>query len=296
MDRVLVIVVTYNAMRWIDRCLGSLLASKPKPDVFVVDNASTDGTPDFLSSNFNDVIVNKPGRNLGFGQANNIGLKYALENGYSYVYLMNQDAWVFDNTIEGLVTLSKGYPEYGILSPFHLEAGQTRLDWRFQVNSCYSNNAIFNDFYSGSPAEVYPVRCVAAAHWLIPVSTLRIVGGFSPSFYHYGEDDNYADRVRWFGMKIGVAPGLKAIHDRGDREYSKNREMRISAMCVIRELSKPGVKIATSLLHAFKALCVSDVRRFHSFKPVKWFFHILSHFGGIVANKKTSEKEGESFL
>ena len=81
MDRVLVIVVTYNAMRWIDRCLGSLLASKPKPDVFVVDNASTDGTPDYLSSNFNDVIVNKPGRNLGFGQANNIGLKYALENG-----------------------------------------------------------------------------------------------------------------------------------------------------------------------------------------------------------------------
>ena len=53
--RVLAVVVTYNAMRWADRCLGSLLRSSLKPAVLVVDNGSSDGTREHVRSAFPEV-------------------------------------------------------------------------------------------------------------------------------------------------------------------------------------------------------------------------------------------------
>ena len=99
MIKILAIVVTYNGMEWIDRCLDSLLCSTLRPDVFVVDNGSTDGTQEYVHSHFPEVFFRQNETNLGFGRANNIGLRFAIEGGYSHVYLMNQDAWVEPDTI-----------------------------------------------------------------------------------------------------------------------------------------------------------------------------------------------------
>ena len=55
--RILTIVVTYNGMKWLDRCLGSVALSKEPSDVFVVDNCSTDGTPEYISEHFGEQIT-----------------------------------------------------------------------------------------------------------------------------------------------------------------------------------------------------------------------------------------------
>ena len=75
----LVIIVTYNAMKWVDRCFDSLIDSTYPNDVFVVDNGSTDGTQDYIKSKYPNVIFVQSGENLGFGKANNLGFKYAIE-------------------------------------------------------------------------------------------------------------------------------------------------------------------------------------------------------------------------
>ena len=82
MNRILTIVVTYNGMRWADRCFGSLSMSGVPTDVIAIDNGSTDGTPEYISENFPQVKIVATGENYGFGRANNIGLRYALEHGY----------------------------------------------------------------------------------------------------------------------------------------------------------------------------------------------------------------------
>ena len=71
--KVLTIIVTYNGMKWLDRCLGSLRTSSVPSDVLVVDNGSTDGSPAYIQENFPEVMLHCTGENLGFGKANKIG-------------------------------------------------------------------------------------------------------------------------------------------------------------------------------------------------------------------------------
>ena len=211
--KLLVVIVTFNAMRW----MSSLKASSIPVDVFVVDNGSTDGTQQYIQEHFPEVMFHQSNENLGFGKANNIGMKYGLDHSYDYVYLLNQDAWVMKDTFERLITFSLRYPEYGILSPFQMNADLVHIDKNFVRNVCAwkSNPDIMNDMYNEQVKEVYEVRGVMAAHWLITKRCLQQVGGFSPSFPHYGEDDNYYMRAQFWGLKVGIIPSLRVAHDRG---------------------------------------------------------------------------------
>lgn len=204
MDKVLVIIVTYNANLWIRQCLNSV--DMERYDVFVVDNASMDDTLQILED-YPRAIVRQMDRNLGFGQANNIGLHYAIENGYDYVLLLNQDAWLLPDTIEQLMDAHQRFPQFWILSPMQMHSKTQSIEKQFQI---YLNRC---DFVSktNSPIEI---NFVNAAIWLIPISCLRIVGGFDPLFPHYGEDNDFVHRVHYWGGKVGITPLTMAYHER----------------------------------------------------------------------------------
>jgi len=223
---VLVIIVTYNGMKWIDKCLGSLEAITIPHNIYVVDNGSTDGTQDYIKEHFPQTIFVQSPKNLGFGKANNLGLKYAIKHEYDYVYLLNQDAWLMTGTLEKLIDIQNKNPEYGILSPFQMQANMCKLDTHFVKDVCiYNNPYLLSDFYFQKQETIYDVPFVMAAHWLISKDCLSKVGGFSPTFPHYGEDDNYCDRVLYHGFRIGIVPACKAVHDRADREETKERSI-----------------------------------------------------------------------
>jgi len=216
-----IIIVTYNGMRWLARCLES---TKPYP-VIVVDNNSTDGTIDYIKTNHPKIILFEQKKNLGFGQANNIGISYALKEGVDFVFLLNQDAYLLSDCLESLIKAQIANSEYGILSPVHLNGEGNRLDENFSNYLSYSSN---NDFYSDyvlnkTKQEIYEVPFVNAAGWLISRNCLESVGGFDPIFFHYGEDDNYCQRVLYHGLKIGVVPNLFLRHDREARDGRWNR-------------------------------------------------------------------------
>ena len=76
--KIYTIVVTYNGEKWVDKCFGSLQQSNIPVHIVAIDNASTDGTIKKIKNDYPEVeiIINK--KNIGFGQANNIGLQRAL--------------------------------------------------------------------------------------------------------------------------------------------------------------------------------------------------------------------------
>ena len=92
--RILVIIVSYNFERWIDRCLGSLRESVHPVDTVVIDNCSSDSTTQLIEQRYPEVRLIKNKENLGFGRANNIGMEIAISEGYDAVFLLNQDAWI----------------------------------------------------------------------------------------------------------------------------------------------------------------------------------------------------------
>ena len=215
----LVIIVTYNGRRWIEKAVSSVRASERDADIVVVDNASTDGTPDWLEEQ--GVETDRMMANHGFGAANNIGLRRALERGYRYVYLLNQDAWLLPDTLGRLAAFLDEHPEYGLVSPMQMKPDLASLDDQF--------------------ARHYP-HFFMAAHWMLRRECIEKVGGFSPAFPHYGEDVNYRDRARFHGFKCGVVESARAVHDRDRRPRPKDYRMRLKLITAKTRISDPSRK------------------------------------------------------
>ena len=233
--RVFAIIVTYNGRQWYDQCFSSLFGSSIPIDVVVVDNASKDGSVDYIRNRFPQITVIPSDSNLGFGQANNRGIRYALDCGCDYVLLLNQDAWVDPSTVEGLVNIHLHNKEYGILSPFHLTPEKLHIEkglLTYLDDYKTTDRALFEDLYFNRVKDIYQTSFVNAAVWLLPRAVLEHIGGFDPIFFHYEEDDNYLKRVLFHGYKVGICPKISAVHDcdnKGVRVYSdeeKNRRHR----------------------------------------------------------------------
>lgn len=206
-------------MKWLAGCIES---SKPY-HVIVVDNNSSDHTVEFISTTYKNVTLLPQKENLGFGRANNIGISYAYSQGADYVFLLNQDAYLDFGCLDSLIKTQQQYPKYGIVSPIHLNGKGNRLDKFFSLYLGYHGN---KDFYSDfvlerKKSEIYSVPFVNAAAWLISRKCIETVGGFDPIFYHYGEDENYCQRVRYYNFKIGVVPNTFIFHDRENRNSKK---------------------------------------------------------------------------
>ena len=219
--KILVIVVTYNGLPWLERCLGSVRASEVPADLYVWDNDSTDGSADYVQGHFPEAKLVRSADNLGFAEANNQGMRYALDKGYDYVYLLNQDAWIEPGTLGALAAASEAHPEYAVLSPMQMTDGFEALDRQFEKLLTMEVVLRFAHQRGAIPPSTVPR--VMAAHWLVPRKALETIGLFSDLFPLYGNDDNWCDRARYHGFKIGIVPEARAVHDRAQREESKEK-------------------------------------------------------------------------
>lgn len=148
-------------------------------------------------------------------------MRMALEENYDYVFLVNQDAWIEPNTVGTLVGLAEKYLDYGVLSPVHLDGKGEHLDGSFAK---YVGGA---SAVSSKKSDIVEVAFVNAAFWFIPVSALKKVGGFSPLFFHYGEDVDYIHRMRFYGYRVGYTPLTSGCHDRQNRPITRETQMKL---------------------------------------------------------------------
>lgn len=297
MKKLLVIVVTYNAMSWIDKCLGSVLGASLKSDLFVIDNGSKDGTIEHIKNKYPQIKFHESKSNLGFGKANNIGLQYAIDKGYDYVYLLNQDAWVMNDTFNVLINIVKSNPEIGIISPLQVQANMRKLDVNYNtgVLSYESCPKILSDALLGKLSDWYYVKDVMAAHWLISRECLLRIGGFSPSFPHYGEDINYLERVLYHGMKIAIATKTIGVHDREYRTETVKKQMYLDYIRFIKDLSSP-FEYSENKRGRYLRILLFDVIKYHSIAPIKYLLKILFEMKKIQAYREISINQYTAFL
>ena len=221
LKKVYCIIVTYNGMRWIKKCLESLRGNSYPLHVIVVDNGSTDATKAFVADNYPWVSLIDAVRNLGFGQANNLGVKNAILEGADYIFLLNQDAIVEPTTISQLVNRMMIDKKLGIISPIHFNGDGSALDNNFFSYLLQSDTRNFISrviFQCNVNDTLIPTKFVNAAAWLISRECILKTGGFDPIFFHYGEDRNYCQRVLFQGLTIAIDTKARIYHDRGDRK------------------------------------------------------------------------------
>lgn len=262
MAKVLVIIVTYNALKWIKKGLKSVEKSTLPADVLVIDNGSTDGTLPLIRTDFPRTRIIETGENLGFGAANNRGLRIAHDERYDFAYLMNQDAWLEKDTLEKLVAAHRR--EFGILSPMQLNAGGRR-DKRFQKKCGKYIDAALGGYHNDK--LVVEVPFVMAAHWLVSREAIATVGGFSPAFRQYGEDDNWIDRLHWHKLACGVVPAASAVHDRGGRRLPRDKKMQLKCVAAVVKVSDPNRNWRWMRIREVLELVGMGVK---NFSPIPW--------------------------
>ncbi|CAM3095088.1 glycosyltransferase family 2 protein [Kaistella daneshvariae] len=205
--RVLVVIVTYNAMRhdWIKKCLQSIEQSSIIPDVFIIDNNSTDETRSYIKAQSRHYILHESDQNLGFGKANNLGLEYALKYNCDYVFLINQDVYLERNTIETLLQLD--YESYGIISPLQCDGQGSKIDEDFLEflgpGRCkdFLSDGILGNFKD----KIYP--CDGLVDYLEQNENIDVVQ--YPSVRNYGTKEGYV-----FKPAPEVISGTEAFYNK----------------------------------------------------------------------------------
>ena len=296
--KVCVVIVSYNFEPWIDKCLPSVLASSIPTTIMVIDNYSSDNTVARIQQDYPQVLLIENKENLGFGKANNVGLTYALKNNYNYAFLLNQDAWIEKQMLEKLIIASEANPNFGIISPVHLSSDGTSLDHGFAQ---YSKKKTLEDMPQPS-SQLVELPFVNAAFWLLPIDTVKSIGGFSPLFYHYGEDRNYLLRTAFHNYKTGYLPIALATHDRQYRKVTNKQFLQAEYVYFLSELANinyPLPKaIAYSVMAAIKKMFIEGFggRCSNSLAYLNMAFKLLAKVPAAYKTRKETKIIGAHYL
>ena len=143
---------------------------------------------------------------------------------------------------------------------------------------------------------------VNAAFWLLPIETVKKIGGFSPLFYHYGEDRNYIQRTAFHNYKIGYLPSAFATHDRQNREVTNKAFMYAEYVYFLSELANINYNIfkaiAYSVLAAIKKMFTEgyDGRAYNSGAYFKMAVLLMRKIAASSATRKKTKKVGAHYL
>ena len=302
MVKIYAVIVTYNAMHrgWIDRCMRSISESTVGVDVIIVDNGSTDQTREYVPAHYPDAIWLPQDRNLGFGQANNVGIRYALEYGADYVLLLNQDAAIAPEMLARLVSACDGE---SLFSPLQLNGQGTDFDKMFYSYTMRkSDNTLLADLLIGKQMKAaYPSGEFAAACWFMPANLIRKIGGFNPMFFQYGEDNNYYQRIVYHKVKTFVVPEARMFHDRelhGNINVYKKSQTYRNILLTVTNINLNLLSLLLRLLKLFVKCYIFDLP--HGKYRVGSFtiglLKILSQAGDIRKSRKAEKRAGAIWL
>jgi GT2 family glycosyltransferase len=307
--KVVILIVTFNGEKYITRLLNSIAQFEPEIDIIIVDNNSNDHSLKNIH-NFNNLHLIKLKDNLGFGQANNVGINYALKNKYDFIFLLNQDTFLVEPVIDGLIAKFNSSSDIGIISPIQMGIN-SKIESSFNKFLCQQNiySSIFSDLiYGNKSSDLYKVDFVQAAAWFVPASTFNIIGGFDPIFYHYGEDNNYVQRLKYFKLNIYICLDYKIIHDSNSsnefyikdyKSYHFNRlkSLFFNRFCDVNRsynLNDIFILIKNELFKLFKVLVRFNL--FKSFRILKYILFIILSLRKVSYIRQVSVKPGPNFL
>lgn len=234
-----VAVVTFNTRDYLRTCLDSVLAEAPG-EVVVVDNASTDGTPDVVRSEFQQVKLYANTANYGYGPAANQAVKSCRGD---YVLLLNGDAIVTPGAIEALSAYMDRHPEVAVVGPLlrHLNGSLQRSYFPFPgtLGWFLENKPVVwllrclplgrERFLCLTPPTVdRVVPWVLGAALLLRRTAFEAVGGFDESYYMYFEEVDLCLRLRAVQSQVHFTPSATVLHVNGASTSRCRKEMHIA--------------------------------------------------------------------
>jgi len=223
------LIVSYNVKGLLLKCLEAFYAHADVPvEAVVVDNASTDGSPAAVASEFPQATVLAQQRNLGFGRANNVGLERCQGR---FVLLLNPDVTVNPQAVGRMADFLITRQDAAVVGPrLMYPDGRNDPDARrsFPVprtlfyrtvglSKLFPKSRVFGRHNMGHmpDTDVHEMDAGSAACMMVRMAALDRVGFFDPRYFMFGEDLDLCYRLKLGGWKVFYLPSASAIHHKG---------------------------------------------------------------------------------
>jgi len=217
MAKVSVVVVNWNARENARECIESLRTSDyPDLDIILVDNASSDGSVEYIRGLFPEVILIENSSNERFARASNAGMRLALERGARFAFLLNNDAIVEQATVSELVRVLESSPDVGLVGSKILYFSRKDVIWsaggevKFWVGITRHRGIRQKD--SGQFDEQTHVGYLTGCALMARKELMENVGLLDPSYYMYGEDADWCLRAERAGFRVVYVPTSRVWH------------------------------------------------------------------------------------
>ncbi len=234
-----IIIVNYNVKEFLANCLRSVEnASRGlNTECIVVDNASKDGSLEFLKNRFKDVRYIENSENYGFGKANNQAIREAKGK---YTLLLNPDTLLQEDTLRVLIRHMDENSDCGacgckIVNPDGTFAPESRrtvptistaLFKASGLTALFPESRLFGRYYESWKNENEPgeIEVLSGSFMFFRSSALKEAGGFDERFFMYAEDIDLCYRVRKNGWRIDYVPETSIIHYKGESSKQNNMQ------------------------------------------------------------------------
>lgn len=223
-----IVICNYNKCRDVLNCIQSVIESKTDDyDIYVVDNASTDGSAEEIRKQYGDkveLIVNS--ENLGGSGGFNTGIRRVVSEGYKYVWCLDNDVLVDENALPELVNFLDSHEDAGMVGSkvYHMEEpdyvqqfGITIDFEEFCVEAKYLNRR-----EDGTMPEVVYSDAVAACSVLVRSSLIKEIGAMPEENFLYWDDTEWGYRCNLAGYKVASYGKSKVLHAMGAKKESVN--------------------------------------------------------------------------
>lgn len=215
MPKASIIMVNYNGLEHLPDCLRSIKTQDwhNEYEIILVDNASTDGSPDMVASKFPEVKIIPAGDNVGFANGCNLGIK-AADAGSDYLVFLNYDTVAAPDWLKELTAAAERNPDAGIITSKILLHDKPDVINSTGTHMQYLGFGWSGDFgkpNSDALAEG-DVAAASGAAMLVKREIIDHIGGFDEFFFMYHEDTDLSWRVWLSGRRVVFAPKAVVFH------------------------------------------------------------------------------------
>lgn len=214
---VYIVLLNWNGFEDTVECIESCRALSYRPaTLVVVDNASRDGSEELLRQRFPDLPVLQTGSNLGYAGGNNVGIRYALDRGADYVWLLNNDTTVHPEALSELVKVAERERQAGILGSKILSYLDPTLIW-FAGGWVEADRGETGHIGLGVPDQgqfdqVTDTGYVTGCSMLVKREVVEQVGMMDEGYFLYFEESEWCLRAKRQGYRLLYAPASIVWH------------------------------------------------------------------------------------
>jgi len=226
MKEISIVIVTWNCRSFADECLSSLRSQVGEfsTHIIVVDNASSDGTPEWIASHFPEVELIRSETNLGFAKGNNLGLVRAKGD---YICLINPDVNVAPECIRTMFEFMERDPSIGLLGPKMIgpDGNVGRSTMRFPtiwnslcralaLDVIFKGSRVFGGFLMRDfdHEHIREVDVLNGWFWMTSRTAIDQVGFLDDQLFMYGDDLDWSHRFHDAGWRVVFLPDAEAVH------------------------------------------------------------------------------------